>query len=96
MAHSANSVAEQPPQRAGATTRYAVVPFVQQGSRMVAEDVHYLDTYQQAHAVAKFVSTRRPSVLVLSVSPGRDGEDPDIIVLEQIGAGLAIATATLH
>jgi hypothetical protein len=96
MAHSANSVAEQPPQRAGVTTRYAVVPFVQRGSRMVAEDIHYLDTYQQAQAVAKFVSTRRPGVLVLSIAATQEGKDPEIVVLEQIGAGLASATATVH
>lgn len=96
MAHSANSVAERPRKRARVAIRYAVVPFVQQGSRMVAEDIHYLDTYRQAQAVAKFVSARRPGVLVLSVSPALEGGDPEIVVLDQIGAGLASATATVH
>ena len=82
--------------RSGDATRYAVVSFVQRGSRMVAEDIHYLDTYPQAQAVAKFVSSRRPGVLVLSVSPAHEGEDPEIVVLDQVGAGLASATATVH
>ncbi len=82
--------------RSGDTMRYAVVPFVQRGSRMVAEEIHYLDTYPQAQAVAKFVSSRRPGVLVLSVSPAPEGEDPEIVVLDQVGAGLASATATVH
>ena len=77
-------------------TNYAVVPFVQRGSRMVAEDVHYLDTYEQAQVVAKFVATRRPGVIILSVSPSLEDEEPEIVVLEQIGAGLASATATVH
>jgi hypothetical protein len=88
--------ADEGQSRRGAATRYAVVPFVQRGSRMVAEDIHYLDTYPQAQAVAKFVSSRRPGVLVLSVSPAREGEDPEIVVLDQVGAGLASATATVH
>ena len=75
---------------------YAVVPFIQRGSRMVAEDVHYLDTFEQAQVVAKFVATRRPGVIILSVSPSLEDEDPEIVVLEQIGAGLASATATVH
>lgn len=75
---------------------FAVVPFVQRGSRMVAEDVHYLDTYEQAQVVAKFVAKKRPGVIILSVSSARADEDPEIIVLEQIGAGLASATATVH
>ncbi|CEJ09834.1 hypothetical protein [Phreatobacter sp. AB_2022a] len=75
---------------------FAVVPFVQRGSRMVAEDVHYLDTYEQAQVVAKFVARKRPGVIILSVSSARADEDPEIVVLEQIGAGLASATATVH
>lgn len=79
-----------------ARTNYAVVPFVQRGARMVAEDVHYLDTFEQAQVVAKFVAARRPGVIILSVSPSAGDEDPEIVVLEQIGAGLASATATVH
>ncbi|QCK86710.1 hypothetical protein E8L99_13545 [Phreatobacter aquaticus] len=75
---------------------FAVVPFVQQGSRLVAEDVHYLDTYEQARTVANFVARKRPGVLILSVSPSADDEDPEILVIDQIGAGLASTTATLH
>lgn len=77
-------------------TNYAVVPFIQRGARMVAEDVHYLDTFEQAQVVAKFVAARRPGVIILSVSPSAGGEDPEIVVLEQMGAGLASATATVH
>jgi len=80
--------------RAG--TRFAVVSFVQRGSRMIAEDVHYLDTVEQGRVVAKFIAARRPGVLLLSVSPSLEDEDPEIVVLEQIGAGLASATATVH
>lgn len=77
-------------------TRFAVVSFIQRGSRMVAEDIHYLDTFEQGQVVAKFIAARRPGVLLLSVSPSLEGEDPEIAVLEQIGAGLASATATVH
>lgn len=77
-------------------TRYAVVSFVQQGARMVAEDIHYLETLEQAKGLAKFISGRRPGVLVLSVSAAPESEDPEIQVLEQIGAGLAGAVATVH
>ncbi|MBL8568629.1 MAG: hypothetical protein JNK84_06045 [Phreatobacter sp.] len=77
-------------------TRFAVVSFVQRGSRMIAEDVHYLDTVEQGRVVAKFIAARRPGVLLLSVSPSLEDEDPEIVVLEQIGAGLASATATVH
>lgn len=89
-------VLPKPGKPAGQGTRFAVVPFIQRGSRMVAEDIHYLDTYDQARVVAKFISARRPGVIVLSVSPSLEGEDPEIVVLEQIGAGLASATATVH
>lgn len=75
---------------------FAVVPFVRRGSRMVAEDVHYLDTYEQARVVANFVAKKRPGVIILSVSSSRWDEEPEIVVLEQIGAGLASATATVH
>jgi hypothetical protein len=85
------------PHRTIQRTNYAVVPFIQRGSRMVAEDVHYLDTFEQAQVVAKFVATRRPGVIILSVSPSLEEDDePEIVVLEQIGAGLASATATVH
>lgn len=77
-------------------TRYAVVSFIQQGARIVAEDIHYLDTLDQAKGLAKFISGRRPGVVVLAVSDALDGDDPEILVLEQIGAGLAGATATVH
>lgn len=96
MAQRANSSSSDAAPEFEPTTRFAVVSFIQKGSRMVAEDVHYLDTYDQARVVAKFVSARRPGVLVLSVSPSSDGEDPEIVVLEQIGSGLAGATATVH
>lgn len=96
MAQRANSSSSGGSPEAGPTTRFAVVSFIQKGSRMVAEDVHYLDTYEQARVVAKFVSSRRPGVLVLSVSESEDGDDPEIVVLEQIGSGLAGATATVH
>lgn len=79
-----------------ARTNYAVVPFVQRGARLVAEDVHYLDTFEQAQVVARFIAARRPGVLILSVSPSPGDEDPQIAVLEQIGSGLASATATVH
>lgn len=79
-----------------ASTRYAVVSFVQQGARIVAEDIHYLETLEQAKGLAKFISGRRPGVVVLSVSPALEGDEPEIQVLEQIGAGLAGATATVH
>lgn len=75
---------------------YAVVPFVRQGARLVAEDVHYLDTYEQARTVANFVARKRPGVLILSVSPSAEDEDPEILVIEQMGIGLASAMATLH
>jgi len=96
MAQRANSAPADKATDFGPSTRFAVVSFVQKGSRMVAEDVHYLDTYEQARVVAKFVSARRPGVLVLSVSSSSDGDDPEIVVLEQIGSGLAGATATVH
>lgn len=96
MAQHANSSSAGGSPEVEPTTRFAVVSFVQKGSRMVAEDVHYLDTYEQARVVAKFVSSRRPGVLVLSVSASEDGDDPEIVVLEQIGSGLAGATATVH
>lgn len=79
-----------------AGTRYAVVSFVQQGARIVAEDIHYLETLEQAKGLAKFISGRRPGVVVLSVSAALEGDEPEILVLEQIGAGLAGATATVH
>lgn len=96
MAQRVNSFVTDRAAGFGIGTRFAVVSFVQKGSRMVAEDVHYLDTYDQARVVAKFVSARRPGVLVLSVSPSPDGGDPQIAVLDQIGSGLAGATATVH
>lgn len=75
---------------------YAVVPFVQRGARMVPEDVHYLDTLEQARVVAIFVARKRPSVIIVSVSPPVEDEEPEIIVLEQMGAGLDGAVATVH
>jgi len=96
MAQRANSFVTNREAGFEVGTRFAVVSFVQKGSRMVAEDVHYLDTYDQAQVVAKFVSARRPGVLVLSVSPSESGDDPEIVVLDQIGTGLASATATVH
>lgn len=96
MAQRANSATGAGRADRAQGTRFAVVSFVQKGSRLAAEDVHYLDTYEQAQVVAKFVSARRPGVLLLSVSPSPEGDDPEIVVLEQIGAGLASATATVH
>jgi len=75
---------------------YAVVPFVQRGARLVAEDVHYLDTFEQAHTVAVFVARKRPGVIILSVTRDTLEDDPEIVVLEQMGSGLAGATATVH
>ncbi len=90
------SLAKAGDEAARAGIRFAVVSFVQRGSRMIAEDIHYLDTFEQGQVVAKFIAARRPGVLLLSVSPSLEDEDPEIVVLEQIGAGLASATATVH
>jgi hypothetical protein len=81
---------------APARTRYAVVPFIRRGPRMVAEDIHYLDTYEQAQVVARFIAARRPGVLVLSVAPMPGDDEPEIAVLERIGSGLSGAGAWLH
>lgn len=87
---------EDGPAASPARTRYAVVPFIRRGPQMVVEDIHYLDTYEQAQVVARFVAARRPGVLVLSVAATSGGDDPEIAVLERIGSGLSGAGAWLH